>query len=346
VRDLTVGHVVPALIGGTLTVGECEPCNGDSARIVENPVLFEGHVKKLRALYRTRPSQGKRKSSGLGFTGSLDSGAKARWMPGRATDDLVPLTAGEPILSEDGLYTFTSPVTDYEVHAHRVIENLKALYPGKQVTPGVLHEVTGEVQFDYGWSAHPMLWPRFAAKIALGLGAEAFGDAWSASHEAERLRALFREGRIYEGLFNGGLLLIPQELVHTPDHRLTSLPKLVHPHEPLVAIQGSPGNLTFLILLFGELLYGLHVVAETAVPLGGIGWLMDTDERQQQTGPLNTIIGRLAQRREMPGAEPIRRKEHVATELRSGPQPTLRARAWHDAAGRGPIMELPPARPV
>lgn len=345
---MTDEHVIAALIGGTLVVDGCGPCNQTSAQFVENPVLHHGHVKKLRALYETPPSRGSSDPSRIEFAGDLAGGARALWHPAREDDDLEQHTPTRPVFDEHGNYTFTAPPEGYDAHERRVVDQIKADHPNKKVEPGEPERFRGPVEFSYEWTSHPLLWPRFAAKVALGLGYEAFGPSWVESHEAWRLRGLFRDARIYEGLTaEASMRLLPQETVHEPrGHGQVEWHELMRPDEHLVAMMGRPGVLTFVLCLFGELYYQLAVRAETPAPPGGRAWLMGAEQRSLVVRPFGTMIGELALRHDTdPG--PSRRREHPPSRLgNTEPHPALKAHAWNDGAARGPIRPMPPARPA
>ena len=94
----------------------------------------------------------------------------------------------------------------------------------------------------------PSVWPRFAAKVALGIGHLAMGEEFSRSVPAGMMRGLFRgRPRVQEHVSaNRGPELFPAEFSDDDEE-----PDLLEPYEHVVGIEPVDGVAGSSGILFG-----------------------------------------------------------------------------------------------
>jgi len=301
----TIEHPVPARMGGNLEIYACGDCNESAARCIDNPILCrDGDVRVLRATHDVRSPRRRRRPARDEFIG-IFSGQEARavWRPGPTGGEVAQLTATEPILDADGTFTIVAPAERGKEHLERALGKLRAAHPGQNVELLDTEEVRSEVVFEHSWGIDPEMWPRFVAKVALGVGHLAI-DGFDHAQEAKMLRWLMRRGRLHTDLLVPGaeLAVVPEQLEQGARDR-----NLLCPHEHLVAVAPRPaGGLIFSVILFGELRYQLAINSELVPRDNGRGWVLD-GQGKPFAGNLHEVSAALTERLAMfGGAERLR----------------------------------------
>jgi hypothetical protein len=128
-------HVIPAKLGGTLTVRAHETCNSGAALYVDNPLMADPDVELLRGIsgaLNTRTGRFK----GAQFPGALGDQAPALMRAGADGVVIEQVAAGVPQLAADDEFVFTLPPLAQDELAKRtakVLDRLRAEHPGKTV---------------------------------------------------------------------------------------------------------------------------------------------------------------------------------------------------------------------
>jgi hypothetical protein len=223
----------------------------------------------------------------------------------------APGAADKPVPHADGDYRLTVPTARADQHLQAALAQLQADHPGQTVTV-VGEDRSGDgVTLEHGWGIAPWVWPRFDARVALGIGHLAMGEEFSRSVPAGMIRGLFREGREFKGMYPGNWRpeTFPAEFGEADDE-----PDLLEPYEHAVGIEPiDGGGLWFFGILFGELGFSATLATPMRPDGGSIAWLLDEpgrprsstsaglrealERRRRQTG------GARARHRDLPRAE-------------------------------------------
>src|SRR3954454_20536023 len=92
-------HIVPAELGGNLTVGSCSACNRGSAKYVDRPVQRNRLVEIRRARYDVRHVRRRRRRVKLNVVGhDSTGGGRQLGHPSPSGGSLVQARASEPVL--------------------------------------------------------------------------------------------------------------------------------------------------------------------------------------------------------------------------------------------------------
>jgi hypothetical protein len=165
-----------------------------------------------------------------------------------------------------------------------VLAAIRAEHPGKAVE--LIRQGTrlGEVTFEHSWGLAPWVWPRFAAKVALGVLSLTMPPAWRGSDGELFLLALFRAGKVIST--EDGISATP-----TPLCKQDMAFALSYPWEHTIIVDSKVGAVCVTITLFGELQYRLAVATEFD-PVGPVVWVCDHRDRDSLTF---STIGEYAQ---------------------------------------------------
>lgn len=271
-------HVIPAKLGGNLVIRAHEKCNSQSALFIDNPLMANPDVEMLRGLsgvVNTRT--GRRRGSQ--FVGLLEDDARALLRADSGEVVLEQVGVGDPqVADEDGLFTFTlphssSPAT-IEKQTERVLAELRDRFPGKTVELVNQERRKGTVKIERSWNLDPAVWPRFVAKIALGVLHQTMPAAWRGSEGELFLLFLFRVGNVITvGNSGDGLAALPTTL-DQDDAEFRPL----YPWEHAITVHPRTGGVSVTVVLFGELKYQLSV-ATPLRPIGPTVWLCDYREQ-------------------------------------------------------------------
>jgi hypothetical protein len=264
--DLTEEHIVPQRWGGRLTTRSCGDCNGLGAkleRLAEEVPWVAAAVG--RAGVRGRSGSLRRPQTKAHYPDGV-YGVVAYTREGPTPAGFAPRLLGE---DKDGKQI-------WEVHATQLDKFRKrAERRGQEFELRSRRAETYEgAEVEYGLGpANVSLWPRLAAKMALGCASLAFDAAWLERDGARRLQALFAHDR--PPGFELGVL--PTEL-----HQKDSLYDLLEPGEHLLLFQPRPeGGAIFAVILFGVVQYVLRVPEANA--RDRLTWLLTTNEPAART---------------------------------------------------------------
>ena len=268
-------HVIPAKLGGTLTVRAHEACNSGAALYIDNPLMADPDVELLRGIsgaLNTRTGRFK----GAQFPGALADRAPALMRAGPDGVVIEQVAAGVPEFVADGEFVFTLPSLPPEELAERtakILDQLRAEHPGKTVELVSQEPRSARVTIERSWGLMPWVWPRFAAKVALAVLSITMPPEWQGSDGQLFLLALFRNGEVY-GSPSGGVTAVPERFGDNDPMRT-----LHYPWEHTITVDRRDGATWVSIVLFGELRYTLGVATDLA-PRGPCVWLCDHRERQ------------------------------------------------------------------
>lgn len=264
-------HVIPAKLGGTLTIRTHSKCNEQSALAVDNRLMADPDVEVLRALAGVSNTRTNRAARGSQTPVTLADGARALVRVDPSGHTLEQVGPGEPQRVDEHTYTFTTPPTgDIERWTERALAKIQAENPGRTVTFEGREARRTHVEAERSWGIRPSTWPRFAAKVALALLDSTLPETWHGSAGELALFALFRNDKVI-GAPNG-LAVFPTEL-----HAGDGIYDLLRPWEHLLSVQPSAHGVVVSLMLFGELRYDLDVQTELR-PTGSPCWLLDHRE--------------------------------------------------------------------
>jgi hypothetical protein len=291
-------HIVPAQLGGNLVVESCSECNRGSAKYVDGPVQKHRLVEIRRARYDVRHVRHRRRRVKLNIVGhDSTGGGRQLWQPSRDGSSLVQVRPSEPVLVADAEYRLTVPEEKAEQHLEGALARLRADHPDVTFTVVSADSRGDGVVFEHEWGMEPYVWPRFAAKVALGIGHLAMGEDFSRSAPAGMMRGLFREGRQFEDMYppNRCPELFPAEFSDDDDE-----PDLLEPYEHVVGIEPVDGGLWFFGILFGELGFSVPLATPLRPAGGSIAWLLDGGGTPESF-PSDALHAALTRRREERG---------------------------------------------
>ncbi len=259
-------HVIPAKLGGTLVIRAHPKCNGDAATAIDNPLMDDPDVEMLRAITGVRNTRTGR-LRGAQFSARLDDDATALVRVSPEGLIVEQVTASTPRLDSDGKFTFTLGTQAVEKQTARLLEELRKKYPGKTVTLDSQQPRKGQVTVERSWGLMPWVWPRFAAKVALGVLSLTMPPAWRGSDGEVFLLALFRLGKVIGA--PDGLSAVPRQL----DEGDPAF-DYMYPWEHAIVVQETDEGVGVSVILFGELRYDLQTVTDLRPGLPRV-WLCD-----------------------------------------------------------------------
>lgn len=251
---LTDEHVLAeANFGGRLVTRRaiCAPCNS-TAGAIERQIAGRLHLAQLVAqhshLWRS-PAKGPRRPEA---DGSLASGAPARVRFGP--------NGPEPVW----------------VHEHNG-EPARAPDPGRDRVTGTRWGI-GRKTFDE--------WPRFGAKVALGLASLVLEPAWLDTPGARAVQAMCAARPWQSNVLAYDPWMQPVDV--GPEEPLSKLGDGEH---ALGLCEYDDGPCGWMVL-FGELFYRVSL-PDAQIPAGGIAWHLQPRRRPLAPGPLEALVERL-----------------------------------------------------
>jgi hypothetical protein len=306
-------HIVPAELGANLTVDACSGCNRASARNVDAPIQDHRLVEIRRARYDVRHIRHRGRRVQLNIVGHDSVGhGRQLWQPSPNGATLHQALPSKPVPHADGDYRLTVPTARADEHLQAALAQLQVDHPGQTFTV-VGEDRSGDgVTFEHGWGIAPWVWPRFAAKVALGIGHLAMGEEFSRSVPAGMMRGLFREGREFKGMYPGNWRpqLFPAEFGEADDE-----PDLLELYEHAVGIEPIDGGLWFFGVLFGELGFGAPLATPMRPDGGSIAWLLDGPGRARSSTSAG-LREALERRRRQSGGARARHRDLPRAEFR------------------------------
>ncbi|MDO9443663.1 MAG: hypothetical protein Q7T73_22505 [Beijerinckiaceae bacterium] len=265
-------HVIPAELGGTLEVRTHLKCNGEVATVIDNPLMGDPDVQMLRALSGAINVRNKKPFRGSQWPGRLPDGSKALLKASPEGLSIEQVTPSVPEPDENGNFVFSMPADDVEKRMARVLEDLQARFPGKEISIASQGERTAVVGIERSWELEPWVWPRFAAKIAACVLQLAMPPSWSGSNGEISVLALVRHGHVQGTV--GGVSAFPEQL-EAGDSWFDGL----YPWEHVLAVTREEDHVKVMVVLFGGLRYDLRVLTDLE-PTGPVAWLCDFREKR------------------------------------------------------------------
>lgn len=242
VSELTDEHIVPRRWGGRLKAQSCKSCN----RLAEALERGAEEVTWLAsAIGRARVRGRGGRVREIETEVQLPDGGTA--IAAHTTDGLIPRTVRPRRLGvdADGKELWEVPEEQRDTFLARAVKR------GKKVEIVGSRRATyegGETGFGIG-PANLLLWPRLAAKFALGCAQHVDDHSWIDSPAAQRLQRLL----VHERWRGPDLQPLPGELEE--GDRLVGL---MAPDEHLLSFQLSPNaGGSFVFVLFGRIAYAL-----------------------------------------------------------------------------------------
>jgi hypothetical protein len=241
---LTLEHIVPQRWGGRLTTRSCTDCNGRAARI-------ERLAEEVPWVQRALGAAGVRGSSG-----KVQEPRTEAHYPDGAWGVIAYTTAGPtPVVFKPRKLGVDGDGREiWEVPADQVAkfrERVGRRGQGVEVRERRVGTYEGaEVEYGVG-PPNISLWPRLAAKMALGCASLALDQTWLQSAGARGLQTLF----VHDRGPGYDLGVLPTELGDED-----ALRDLLDVDEHLLLFQPHPdGGATFAAILFGAVQFALHV---------------------------------------------------------------------------------------
>jgi HNH endonuclease len=275
----TPEHIVPAALGGSLTTDAfCARCNERIGREVDAPFSRDHWMVELGARYAIKDRYG-RVPAPPRIAATVEGKPAVVTMGTPWTVETFPETR-----IEGDRFTFTVPADREEEIVAKKLARLSAQFGEVEVASRqVMPNDAPVVQFEEVWPIER--WPRFAAKVTLGIASLLPGSwEWRASEQgqyiAETALQEFREPRDAE------VGLRPLPLVLQGDDLFA---RLVPPPRHFISIDESGIFIT--IILFGRYLCGAALGDEA--PGRGVAWLFDPLARTVQAAPYLDLLMRL-----------------------------------------------------
>lgn len=238
-------HILPASIRAELTTHRvCTRCNRWAGKEIDQPWLGEVHVREARQRWQVPDRQGNPPPA-VSYKGKLQDGGEAIV---KVIGDQVQIRRRPNRIDHGESITLTGySQEEYE----KILERLRRQYPNL-VAPKKLTFDDTSLTATVHLESIVHLWPRFAAKVALGVTSLLVPDSWLATDVAIGLRQILRNGHLrtlQAALDQPGIAwsAIPLQLIEG------SHP--VRPPQHLITFEEHGGEQWLIIVVFGELLY-------------------------------------------------------------------------------------------
>lgn len=256
-------HILPAAINAGLTTRRvCTPCNHWAGTEVDRPWLETAGVREARLRWKV-PDRWGGTVSKIVYKGALPDGDAALIV---LTDDNVEIRR-RPQAVDNG---DTITLTGYNQPEYaKAIGRLRQRYPNLEA-PEELTLVNGLLTATVNLHSNVHIWPRFVAKVALGVASLVADDSWIDSSDATGLRGVLRHGHYtteQAALDQPGVAwsAIPLEL------RPGTHPLL--PPQHLLTFESTEDEGEWLVIVvFGQLLYRVPLNLDWP-PSGPQSWL-------------------------------------------------------------------------
>lgn len=275
-------HIIPAAIGAELVTHRvCDPCNERAGKEVDQPWLGDPHVLPLRILHAVLDRR--------------DEPVQPRPVRALLDDGRVAL------VTDHGRHVEVRPLPRVEVDALRRIVRVEA-------APEDMEKIAARLEREHGplrWGTpqagqgtvtatvtHEVsieTWPRFAAKVALGVMSRLAEDVWLDSDDARALQAVLWSGaRQAEALQDPGWAW---SAVPHPIDRRASPGALLEHAEHLLCFESDAVRSALVMVFFGDVLYRVPV-RTTDVPKVPPAWLLEPHTKELLAMPW-TLLNRV-----------------------------------------------------
>lgn len=260
-------HPIPAALGSSFTVRTvCDPCNEWANKHVDQPFLKDDWARLHRAEHDVRdPRRPQRRT----VPHPLKRGFTEEGVRLTADEAWRPQLGSRIIEDEDGERVRIVAGSTEEAERLRKVVEERAAAEGKTAEIGEFQREQVQPRINATVKVDLRIWLRMAAKISLGMASVAFPEKWRSSGDAKHLRLLMR-GERRTSPEGEPLGLFPTKL--ETDNPIRAL---VDPPEHLAFfLRGSGETTRAVVVLFGELAFGLPVDTSGSPP-PGIAWRLD-----------------------------------------------------------------------
>lgn len=262
-------HVLPAAVGADLVTGRvCTACNRRAGIEVDRPWLRHPEVVELRSMYSIPDRRGRVRPAS--WEGQLNDGKPATV---RIAGDQVHI-ARRPTEDFDGT-VWTLEGYDDDA-AKRKLERLRAAHGDVRPIFSEEHVPDGPLTAHVTHRLDVDIWPRFAAKVALGIASILVHDeSWLDSPLASALRKVLWSGHpstMLDGLaLHAGVAWSMRPFELTPGTHPLRAP------EHLLVFEETPEQGEWLVIVvFGSLLYRVPMPMDwAAIQVPPQSWRFD-----------------------------------------------------------------------
>jgi hypothetical protein len=260
----SVEHLLPAAVGGALTTDACGSCNAQFADEVDKPFLRDLWMREDRHRHQVTERRGRltpaprvrcELSDGTPAVAVLDrSGWYAELLP---TEEWV----------DENTFRFSIDANDIAARDKKVARMEKQLgQPVKVASTRSRIIEHPEVKLHYEVEA--TMWPRFGAKLALGVGALALGSDWLGSAHAQWLHDVLWDNPTTPPEPFGPLA--PMPTTFTGD----SIGRYLFPPEHVLAVAHTSHGPGLAFYSFSERYYLVPLGVDAHLP-EQVAWVLD-----------------------------------------------------------------------
>jgi hypothetical protein len=264
-------HIFPAAVGGTLvTDAVCSSCNQRAGSEVDQPWMEWPLVMELRHRFDVRDRDRKRPRP-VRWKGNLisaDHPARVDLRGERVDVGVLPRQD-----EESGLRVYSGDPADVAKWRQRT----QAADPRARFVEFPSEALEGPLQARVTWQLSVDIWPRFAAKVALGAASLIASPSWLESDEAGRLREVLWQG--HASTRNVGLALAEGWAWAMAPLDATGVPHPIRAPEHFVALQRWQGRACVVLVAFGTFVYRVPVDCEMPGSDDPIGFVIDPQRR-------------------------------------------------------------------
>ncbi len=259
-------HVLPAAVGGTLLTDRiCAGCNRQAGSEVDQPWQNWPLIMELRHRFAVPDRDGKPPRP-VRWTGALTAGG------GPAAIDVKGQRVDVRILPTEDVYlgmrVHKGEPADIAKRTRRILRDA----PEAEIVNLPSATLPGPLSAQATWELDVHVWPRFAAKVALGIASLVADDEWVETQEAADLRRVLwfgDESTVEHEMLPEGVAwsLAPLDL--------TSVAHPLRPPEHLLTIERWQDRTWVVLVAFGTFRYGVPVSFETPTSNQPIAWLFE-----------------------------------------------------------------------
>lgn len=259
-------HILPAAVGATLITDKvCSDCNRRAGSEVDWPWQNWPLIMELRHRFAVLDRDGK-PARPVTWPGQLVSG------DARAAVDVKGERVDVRILpseyDEDGVRVFEGDEADLAKRRQRILRKS----PDARIVPLPSRTLPGPLSAKVEWTLSVHIWPRFMAKVALGVASLIAEEAWVETQEAAQLRRV---------LWTGDQSTVDTEML--PHGKawsiapvdLTGLEHPLNPPEHLIRLEWWQEQWWVVLVAFGTFQYGVPVSFGSATADQPVAWLFE-----------------------------------------------------------------------
>lgn len=247
----------------------CAPCNRRAGTEVDQPWQNWPLILELRNRYAVR-DRDKNPPRPVRWTGDLTSGegpAIVDIKGGEVNVRVLPTTH-----DEGAMQVYTGDPADLAKRKRRILRDA----PQTRIVDLPAKTLEGPLQANVSWELNVHVWPRFAAKVALGTASLVADAAWVHSDEARALRHVLWHG--HESTVETEMLPEGRAWSLAP-FDLTGIEHWLQAPEHLISLERWENENWVSLVAFGSFHYGVPVSFELPRSDEPIAWLIDPLDR-------------------------------------------------------------------